>query len=149
MGLLKKKLAFSQKDRRKKWRLLFVPFFGPNICCFWGYCRTPNALCFKNFCVVENPRAHDSLNWQRQKEVQKQTEIFLKFRCSNPSSWRSERRRCFNVRTYVDICIYTSRAYVNATQWSQREQEELKIRASVIEPNGKIYFHFDTFILWM
>ena len=106
MGLLKKKLAFSQKDRRKKWRLLFVPFFGPNICCFWGYCRTPNALCFKNFCVVENPRAHDSLNWQRQKEVQKQTEIFLKFRCSNPSSWRSERRRCFNVRTYVDICIH-------------------------------------------
>ena len=58
MGLLKKKLAFSQKDRRKSDVFFLFPFFGPNICCFWGYCRTPNGLSFKNFCVVENSRAH-------------------------------------------------------------------------------------------
>ena len=89
-------------------------------------------MSFKNFCVVENPRALVAKLTKTERSTKTDRDIF---EVSLLKPVRREEAKEEDVSTCARtlIYVYISRVCVYATQWSQREQEELDTRASVIE----------------
>ena len=108
----KRNWPFPKKIDEKSDVFFLFPFFGPNICCFWGYCRTPNGLSFKNFCVVENPRAHAKLT-KTERNTKTDRDIFevslLKLIIIVVKK-RKKKKMLQRVRVHWYM-------YINATQW--------------------------------